>query len=261
MELVRVMKELYGARGLVSALVTRHLATRYRGSVLGFFWTILNPLCLVVVYTLVFKYFVRFDAVEHYSVFVLSGLLPWIWMTSSLFEGTSSIVSSGHLITKSMFPPQVLPCVAVLTNLINYLLSLPVLLVAMLVLHVPIGFSLLFIVPLVVLCSLFLFGILLTLSALNVRFRDIQHLLGNAITLLFFLSPVVYPMSSVPENFRWTVQWNPLGLFVQCFHSIVIDGVLPSFNSLAYISVCTAIFLIVGSMVFNANREKFAEYL
>lgn len=261
MAIERTIRELYGARGLIAALVTRHLATRYRGSVLGFFWTILNPLCLVVVYTLVFKYFVRFDAVEHYSVFVLSGLLPWIWMTSSLFEGTSSIVSSGHLITKSMFPPQVLPCVAVLTNLVNYLLSLPVLLVAMIVLDVHIGLSILFLVPLIILCSLFLFGILLTLSALNVRFRDVQHILGNAITLLFFLSPVVYPMSSVPEKFRWTVQWNPLGMFVQSFHSVVIDGVLPSFMTMAFLGGCTVLFLVIGAAIFSANREKFAEYL
>jgi len=121
------IKELYRYRSLVWALVVRHLATRYRGSVLGFMWSFLNPLCLMLIYSLVFKYYIRFSGVENYTIFLFCGLLPWLWFSSSLSESTSSIVSSGHLITKSMFPAHILPTVSVITNLINFILSLPLL--------------------------------------------------------------------------------------------------------------------------------------
>ena len=121
------LTELYRYRALVWALVGRHLATRYRGSVLGFVWSFLNPLCLMAVYTVVFKYYMRSNVVEHYSLFLFCGLLPWQWVASSAVEGTNSLVSSGHLITKSMFPAHILPVVSVVTNLVHFLLALPLL--------------------------------------------------------------------------------------------------------------------------------------
>ena len=181
----RNLLELWRFRSLVAALIVRHLNSRYRGSALGFVWSFLNPLCLIAVYSLVFKYYIRFDKVEHYTLFLFAGLLPWIWFSSGLIEATSSISSGGSLISKAMFPPQILPVVSVLTNLVNFLLALPMLLLFMLLTGVTPGLSILAL-PLVVLIELtFLLGLGLGLSALNVHYRDIQHVLGNFITFWF----------------------------------------------------------------------------
>ena len=128
----RTIYELWRYRALVAALVLRHLRARYRGSVLGFVWSFLNPLCLIAVYSLVFRYYIRFEDVEHYTLFLFTGLLPWIWFSSGLIEATSAISSGGSLITKAMFPAHILPIVAVITNLAHFMFAIPLLLVVML---------------------------------------------------------------------------------------------------------------------------------
>lgn len=257
----RNFKELYQYRALLWALVVRHLATRYRGSALGFLWSILNPLCLMLVYLLVFKYYIRFDQVQNYTVFMFCGLLPWIWFTSGVSEGTSSIASSGHLITKSMFPAHVLPAVAVITTLVNYMLSLPVLLVLMLLTGASLHPTLLLLPFLILLQALLLLGLTMALSAINVQFRDVQHMLGNLLTFLFFLCPIIYPASSVPEKFRWTIDLNPLAVLTQSYHQLILDGTVPSLGAASYLLAVVFLVLLVGNMIYERYRESFAELL
>jgi len=255
------LRELWRYHALVQALVSRHLATRYRGSALGFLWTLLNPLCLMAVYTLVFHYYMRAGASEHYTSLLFVGLLPWLWTVSSLHEGTASIVSSGHLITKSMFPAQVLPVVAVIASLVNFLLSLPLMLV-FLFFDGIVPHPTLILLPIVILLQgIFLFGLTLMLSALNVRYRDVQHLVGNVLTFLFFLTPIIYPPQMVPDSMRFTLQINPLAAFTVLYHDVVLHGVWPSPLSLLGLTAWALISLLVGSMVFSRYRESFAESL
>lgn len=254
-------KELYKYRALLSALVGRHLAVRYRGSLLGFCWSLLNPLCLMLVYTVVFRFYIRYTEVDNYTIFLFCGLLPWLWVSSGIAEGTTSIVSSGHLITKSMFPAHILPAVSVLTTMVNFLLSLPLLFIFMLGLGVDLQFSMLFLPVLVLLQGFFLLGITLALSALNVHFRDVQHIVGNVLTFLFFLCPIIYPASAVPEAFQVTLQANPLALFTVAYQQVILDGVLPSLYALGYLCAFVALSLLIGAAVFNFYRESFAELL
>ena len=257
----RNIKELYRYRALLWALVVRHLSTRYRGSVLGFLWSFLNPLCLMLVYLLVFKYYIRFDQVQNYTVFMFCGLLPWIWFTSGISEGTSSISTSGHLITKSMFPAHILPAVSVVTSMINFLLSLPILFVLMFFTGQGLHWTVL-LLPLAVAAQfLFMLGLAMALSALNVLFRDVQHIIGNLLTFLFFLCPIIYPASAVPEKFRWTIDLNPLASLTEVYHGLIIDGALPTGASVTYIGICAGLILMLGNMIYNRYRETFAELL
>ena len=254
-------KDLFRYRALIAALVVRHLSMRYRGSVLGFLWSLLNPLCLMLVYVLVFTYYIRFNEVEHYTIFLFCGLLPWLWVTSGLLEGCTSIVSSGHLITKSMFPAQILPTVAVTTSMINFLLSLPLLFIFMFAagMHIP---STVIFLPLLILAQfLFLLGMSLILGALNVHLRDVQHIVGNLLTLLFFLCPILYPPKVVPQQFRFLVELNPLALLTVFYHNLILDGTLPSWEATAYLGAFAVLTLLMGSLVFARYRESFAELL
>jgi len=259
--MIENFRELYKYRALIRALVIRHLSIRYRGSILGFLWSLLNPLCLMLVYLLVFRYYIRFNEVEHYTIFLFCGLLPWLWVAGGLLEGTCSISGSGHLITKSMFPAQVLPAVAVLTNMVNFLLSLPLLVIFMLASGAELHLTLLFL-PLVIFGQmLMLFGLSLGLSAINVHFRDVQHILGNLLTFLFFLCPILYPLKVVPERFRFTLEYNPLAQLTLFYQDLILEGTLPQTWSVLYFVIFMLVSLWVGNKVFVHYRESFAELL
>ena len=258
--MISTFQELWRYRSLVLALVGRHLSMRYRGSVLGFLWSFLNPLCLMAVYTLVFKYYIRFD-VENYAIFLFCGLLPWLWNASSIIEGATSVVSSGHLITKSMFPAQILPTVAVITGMVHFLLSLPMLLIFMLIAGVDLPLTALFLPVLVAFQFFFLLGLALMLGALNVLFRDVQHLAGNLLTFLFFLCPILYPVTQVPEAYRFTMDYNPLAALTVSYQNILLEGHLPGIFPLVVLAVSLFASLAVGSFVFERYKESFAEKL
>jgi lipopolysaccharide transport system permease protein len=261
MKALSLLKETYQYRALLSALVSRHLRARYRGSFLGFFWSLLNPLFLMGVYTLVFHYYIRFAEVENYTIFLFTGLLPWIWFSTSLVEGTASISGSGSLITKSMFPAHVLPTVSVLTALVNFLLSLPLLFLFMVASGMTVHLSTLMLAVILPAQFFFLYGIVLILSSLNVYFRDVQHLIGNILSLVFFLCPVIYPISTVPERFRFTFELNPFALMVSVYHSILLDGQVPSLEVWISLYAWSLVALIVGAVTYENYRESFAELL
>jgi ABC-type polysaccharide/polyol phosphate export permease len=184
-----------------------------------------------------------------------------MWVASGLSEGTSSVVASGHLITKSIFPAQVLPAVSVLTSLINYLLSLPLLLGIMWASGVSVPLTAAYLPLVIVVQAFFLFGITLLLSALNVLFRDVQHVVGNALTFLFFLCPVLYDRATVPEKFQVTIDYNPLALLMESYHLLLLKGQLPSLWALEYVLSWTIGLTVVGAAVFYRSRERFAEAL
>lgn len=254
-------KQMWQFRTLVGALVRRHIATRYRGSVFGFLWSLLNPLCLMAVYTLVFSYYMRFNGGPHYALMVFAGLLPWIWTSSALVEGTASLVNSGHLITKSLFPPQVLPVVSVTAAMVHFLLALPVLAVFAMVGGVSLSWTWLFVPVVVTMHAIFLMGIVLALSAWNVFYRDVQHLVGNLLTLLFFLCPVVYPVSVVPEKLRFLITYNPFAAFTQFYQELLVEGVLPQGGTLLYVACMCVVVAFVGVRVHRHYQERFAEAL
>lgn len=255
------LQRLWQFRALMGALVKRHIATRYRGSVFGFLWSLLNPLCLMGVYTLVFSYYMRFNGGPHYALMVFAGLLPWIWTSSALVEGTASLVNSGHLITKSLFPPQVLPVVSVTAGMVHFLLALPVLALFVALGGIPIPWTWLLVPFVVILQAVFLTGIVLALSALNVFYRDVQHLVGNLLTLLFFLCPVVYPASTVPERFRFLINYNPFAALTQFYQELLVEGRLPALGSMLYVTAACVVVAIIGIRVHNHFQERFAEAL
>ena len=255
------LKELYEHRALVLALVNRHLAARYRGSLLGFVWSFLNPLCFMLIYSLVFRYYIRFTEVEHYSIFLFCGLLPWMWIQSALLEGVSSISGNGHLITKSLFPAHVLPTVSIITTLVNFLLSLPLLFIFMFVADVPFHLTVFWLPLLIIVQSFFILGVNFIVASLNVYYRDIQHVLGHLLNFTFFLCPILYPISTVPEKFRFTLFLNPFALFMDMYHGLVLEGRLPSGLQLLYTGSWTLLLLVLGSIVYDKYSEHFAEAL
>ena len=193
-------------RGLIQSLVARELKARYRGSVLGFFWSFINPLLLLLIYSFVFKYVLPRGArraCRPYALFMFCGILPWTWFSSSLLESSGVLISGGNLIKKVLFPAEMLPIVTVLANMVHFFLGLPILGAFLLYYGIPLSLRELALVPVVVLVQLVLtLGFALLLSALTVHFRDMRDILSNLLTFWFFATPIIYPYTLMEPTGR-----------------------------------------------------------
>jgi ABC-type polysaccharide/polyol phosphate export permease len=254
------LQEIFRYRSLVHSLILRELKARYRGSVLGFLWTFLNPLLLLGVYALVFNVYFRIQ-MEHYAGFMFTGLLPWIWFSSSLIEGTNAITSGGSLITKVLFPGQLLPLVKVGSNLMNFLLSLPILFVFLGFMGIFPGWNLCWLPLILLIHFAFIAGLVLGLATLNVFLRDIQHILANLLTLWFFLTPILYPLSQVPGPFKKFVLLNPAALFTLGYQDIFFYRRSPDPWHWIPSLILSILFLGLGVLLFEHYKETLAEKL
>jgi len=248
----------------------RELKARYRASVLGFLWTFLNPTLSMAVYGLVFGVLMD-GAPARYPFYLFSGLLPWIFFSSSVLGGTTSVSDRKDLLTKVRFPAQVLPAYVVLTNLINFGLSIPLLFVLGAFYGDTPTWHLVFVLPLVILQTLFTLAITYLLSALNVAFRDLQHIIANIMQLAFFLTPVLWDVRSVrgldrvglrvpaEELQNLIVMANPMAALMTAWRDVFFDHRVPAWQPLAVVAGITLLVLWFSSAVFERRREEFAE--
>jgi lipopolysaccharide transport system permease protein len=251
--------DLVRHRSLVVALLVRELKARYRGSILGFIWTFLNPLLLMAVYALVFRFYMRI-AVPNYALFLLAGLLPWTWFSSSLADGTNAIVGGSSLVTKSLFPTEILPAVVVLSNMVNFALSIPLLALAGWAYGVSFSpLAWLWLVPVMALQCVFTLGLVLSLAALNVHYRDVQHVVANLLLLWFFLTPIVYPPSQVPERLHPLLWANPVALFTEIYRDIFVTPVGPNLEAFGALTIYALVSILVGAKIFDGYRDTFPE--
>ncbi len=245
-------------RTLIITLVLRELRARYRGSLLGFLWSFLNPLLLMLVYVLVFSIYLRAPQ-ANYAVFLFAGLLPWLWFSSSLGHATGVIVGGGALVKRVLFPAEVLPLVSVLSNMVNFLLSLPLLFLFLFLFGIPVTPWAASLPLLLALQLLLTVGLALPLAALNVHLRDVEQILGNLLILWFFLSPVLYPASTVPASFRPLYFLNPLAGLIQGYRDILFYGRPPQWSQLAFVALVALVTLWGGLRIFDRLRDTLAE--
>ena len=250
--------ELYRCRALIMSLVLKEVKLRYQGSALGFLWTFLNPLLLMCVYTIVFSIFLRIK-VENYPVFLFCGLLPWAWFSTSILEGADSIIRGGDLITRALFPPQVLPTVTLFSNLVNFVFSLPLLFIFLLLFKVKAGIALISLPIVMIIQAVFTMGLVLMVSALNVHFRDIQHILGNLIIMWFFATPILYPTTLIPVKLRFITIINPMAALIKAYRDILFYRQFPNWRVLG-IALCFGFLVFfLGNLIFNRYKESFPE--
>ena len=258
------LRQLIRYRGLIQTLVVRELKARYRGSTLGFFWSFVNPLLLLIVYTIVFSVVLpgfRGIDVEPYALFLFCGLLPWTWFSSALLESANSLIAGGNLIKKVLFPAEILPIVAVLSNMFHFFFALPILALFLVFYARPIQWLDLVWFPIVVLVQLTLtLGIGLLLSALTVHFRDLKDLLGNLLTLWFFTTPIIYPMAMVPPGGKFIMDLNPVAHLAISYQELLFyDGPFGHWRWLVALAVASVAIFLVGYALFDRLRDSFAE--
>ncbi len=257
--MLRNLQELYQYRALLSSLTLRELKARYRASVLGFLWTFLNPTLHMLVYALMFEVLLK-QGMPKYAYFIFIGLLPWICFSSSVASGTSAISDRRDLLTKVRFPAQVLPATVVAANLANYVLSLPLLLALGAMYKIFPSWHLLLFPVVLLIQTLFTLALCYVLSALNVALRDLQHIVANLLMLMFFLTPVLWPVSSLPESYRDIVLYlNPMAAIVTSYRNIFFEHVLPNPRPLIAVALASLVLLWISAQIFERRREEFAE--
>lgn len=250
--------QVYRHRALAEILVARDLKARYRGTVLGFFWSFANPLLLMLIYVLVFRVYMRVD-IPNYAAFVLAGLLPWQCFVTGLIEGMGSLVSNGGLIRKVHLPSAVFPLVSVTSNMTHYLLSIPVLLLVLFVSGVPFTRHLVLFPLLFGLQLLFTYGLTLVLSSLAVQFRDLTHIVPNLTLMWFYLTPVLYRSEMVPARLKPFMGLNPVAGLMEAYRGIFVEAHWPSWMWLSKFTVLAIGMTILGMRVFDSRAELYPE--
>lgn len=260
------ISELFAYRQLVASLTERDLKLKYKGSVLGVAWSLLNPLLQMAIYTVIFSLFLRIVVVPHYWTFVIAGILFWTFFSTSLIGASSAFVRNPQLISKVYFPIEALPISMVLANLVNYLIPLVLLLIALPFSGVTIGTSII-LLPVVLAATLCMtVGLSLLAATITVFLRDVEHFIMLGIQVFFYATPILYPLSesSLPHGAHHFVQilrLNPLAWYMDSFHAVLYFGVWPIWTEFIAMIVFSVASLLFGYWVFARFRAVIPENL
>lgn len=252
------LERLTYVRDLVSVLVARDLKLRYKRSVLGVIWSLLNPLLQLFVFYFVFRFILPVPT-EHFAMFLFTGLLAWNWFSSSLQFGCGAITDQASLVRQPGFIPAVLPLVTVLSNLLHFIIALPIVFVGMLLAGRSVGWPLLALPLIVVVQFLLTLSLVYALAAIHVTFRDTQYLLSAFLLLGFYVSPVLYSITTVPAQFHWAYNLNPLVPVLEGYRQILIRNEYPDTRSLFFVGLFAVASLAITYSLFNRASRWFVE--
>jgi lipopolysaccharide transport system permease protein len=247
-------------RWLLYELVKRDVLLRYRGSFLGFAWTLLNPIIFMLVYTLVFSVYLK-SGLHAFPLYLLSGMIPWFWMSSSVGQSVTAILDGRAYVGKTLMPTEILILVPVLSNGVNFLITVVLLFGLTIALGVPFGWALLFL-PLLALIELAMtLGFSFFVATANVFYRDLQQLIGYALLALFFLTPIFYARFIVPTNLQFLIKFSPLAALVSSYQDVFYYGTPPGWRELTFAAIFALVVLILSIVYFNRHRDEFIAYV
>lgn len=253
-----IFKELYQYRELLITNVKKEIRGKYKGSFLGILWSFLNPLLMVLVYAIVFPYLMRMKQ-ENYLIYLITGIIPWIFFSTTITTGCNCIWINGGIIKKVYFPRAILPISIVASSLVNFLISCIIILLFVIFGGVGLSINVLWLPIIAVIQSLFCLGLLFILSAIDVYVRDVEYIVGFIINLLFYCTPIVYSVDMFPIKFRYILYLNPMTHFIDAYRNIFYYKVSPHFSSLLTIFFIGLLVLGFGYVIFKKLEKGFAE--
>lgn len=260
-----VIRLLWRHRALILVLVRRELGARYRASMLGYLWSLLNPLLLLAIYSVVFTtiFQPRAAGMDPYPLFLFSGLLPWLFLSGALLDASITLVDNGPLLAKVVCPPEIFPVVTVLSHLVHHLLALPVLVVALGVAAAcgwhPFPWTVVFLPLALIPWVLTTTGLALAISAASVHFRDLRDLLGHILNLVFFSSPIIYSLEFQEPWLRSILVLNPMASLVTVYRSAAFQAPLAPLTQWGLAMAVGLASWWLGIAVFGRLRDSLAE--
>lgn len=258
---MELWSEIYEYRQMIISLVKKELRGRYKGSVLGFMWTFLNPLLQLLVYTMVFSLIMK-SGIEKYYLFLFVALVPWIFFSSSLTGGATCILGSADMIKKIYFPREVMPVSYVTSAFINMILSFLVVFAVLFVTGYGFRFAALIYLPFIMIVEYLLaLGMVLLVSALTVYFRDLAYILSILTMAWQFLTPVMYASEMVPENLMGIWKLNPMTPVIEAYRAVLYYKQVPDAYTLLFALIAGIVVLLIGESAFRKLQRNFAEEL
>lgn len=253
-----LLKPISSHKYLLFQLIQREIKARYKQSIIGYFWVLLNPLAQMAVYTFVFSIVFKFPSEIPYPLFLFSALLPWTFLQTAISSGTSSLVVNDILLKKVSFPREIIPYSSVFAKLIDFLFASAIFVFMMIIYKIPFADTALLFIPLFLIQLVLTTGIVLLLSAFNLFYRDIQYLTNLVLMIWMYITPVVYPLSLVPNRYVWLYKLNPMVGIIEGYRSALFGFTLET--TIIYwsagLSLCIFIF---GFIIFKRTEKVFAD--
>jgi len=255
------IRDLVDNANLLLNLVRRDLTVRYKRSVIGFFWTMLNPLILMIILTIVFSNIFRFEGISHYEIYFLSEYLVFGFFAQTTVQSMTSLSWNGSLMKRIRVPKSIFAISTTLSGLVNLCLAYIPLFVIMIVRGAPIRPTVLFLPVAFLIIAIFTLGVSLFLSGLAVYFDDVSQMYQVATLALMYMTPIIYPIDIIPHNFLWLIRWNPLTQLFKLARDPVYNGALPEVHILIGSVVTAIVALVIGWQVFHRLSRGFYEHL
>jgi len=259
--LIKEIKAIYKWRELLWQMVGREVKARYKQSILGYFWVILNPLAQMLVMSFAFSIIMRIPTNSAsnipYSIFLFVALLPWNLFAGSLSSASGSLISG--LITKIYFPRTIMVISTIFAKIIDFLFASIVLVIYMIIYQIPININILWIIPIFFIQQIFTIGLSLFFAAANLLYRDIQYLLNMILLLWMYVTPVIFPADLVPERYRFVFQLNPMAIIINAYRQVILAGGPPKYSSLIIATILSLVILLIGLRYFKSREKIFAD--
>lgn len=261
-KLFRNVKLFWFYRELLWNLAHREITQRYKQSILGYAWVIINPLSQLIVMNFVFSVILRVNSLGvPFIIFLSVALLPWNLFTQSLASSTGALVGNSNLITKIYFPREILVYATIIAKVVDYFYSCIVLVIFFIIFKTTISIHILWIPVILLIQLIFTMGLALILAAFNLFYRDIQYLLNLILMIWMYLTPIMYPVEMLPAKYRFIFTLNPMAVIINAYRQVMLSGSGPNLNSLGLALVMSITVFIVGFLLFKKLEGEFADYV
>lgn len=253
-----LFKNLYNYRELLKSNVKKEIRGKYKGSFLGVLWSFFNPLLMVAVYAIVFPYIMRMKT-DNYLVFLICGIIPWIFFTTSINQGMITIRTNEGIIKKVYFPREILPISVAISGLINFFISCIIILLFCIFGGIGLSWHVI-LFPIIALIEFtIILGLILALSAINIYVKDTEYIIQFIINMLFYATPILYSVTLFPNKIRWILYLNPMTHIINGYRDIFMYHQLPSLISVSYMLGIAVIVFAIGLAIFRKLEKGFAE--
>ncbi len=253
-----MIKNLYNYRELLKSNVKKEIRGKYKGSFLGILWSFINPLLQVAVYAIVFPYIMRVKT-ENYLQYLIVGIIPWTFFTTVLNQGMITVRMNAGIIKKVYFPREILPISVALSGLVNFFISCIIIVLFCVLGGVGISWHIILLPVFAVIQFFLTLGVVMALSAINIYVKDTEYLINFIVNMLFYATPILYPVTLFPQKIRWVLYANPLTELITAYRDIFMYHQLPALLPTLYLVCITIAVFFIGLLIFRKLEKGFAE--
>lgn len=247
---------------LLRELTKREIKQRYKQSILGYAWVILNPFFQMLVMAFVFSKIIRFENLGvPYTIYLYAGLLPWTLFSNSLMSSVNILINNSSLINKIYFPREIFIISTIIAKIVDYLLASTIFILFLYIYKIPITFNILFFIPIFFIQIIFMYSLSIILAALNLFYRDIQYLLSLFLLLMMYLTPVIYPVETMPTTIQWVFKLNPMAVLINAYRQVIFTRNLPNFQSLFIALMVSLLLYAFARYIFKKLEKLFADII